>query len=73
MMLGELHDKNALFMSITHGKATDDSGVVYDLLTSFGNATPMVRSSKTGNTMTFKWQTFIDYAIEHGINDEVPS
>ena len=68
-MLGKIYDKKTMFLRTGVGSATATDGVKYELCTLL-DGSPMVTSSKTGKTMTFSWQGLVDYAIEHGINDD---
>jgi hypothetical protein len=70
-MLGKLHDNSSIFLRVNCGTAADGDGVNYDLSTNASSGTPIIYSSKTGNSMTFSWQALLEYAIEHGINNVI--
>lgn len=67
-MHGHIIKPDALILRVAAGEAKGN-GVEYELSTSM-SGTPLIKSSKTGNTWAIGWEELIGIAIASGINEE---
>ena len=66
---GELYDKDTLFLRVTVGTATSETGIEYEMTIHGGNSAPMIRSSETGKYYILSWEDILDLAIKKGIDE----
>lgn len=68
--MGEIHNKDTLFLRIDCGHATDpERGTKYELSTLSGGS-PCVRNEKNGKWFTLSWHDILNMAQFAGIDEE---
>ncbi len=69
--MSKLHEKDDLILRSGIGNASDPkTGLVYEMTTTLGDISPLVKSMKTGRTFHLAWTDIIELAIEAGIDEE---
>jgi len=69
--IGEIHEKDSLFMRVDMGSATAtmESGEVFNLELSTGlNGSPLIRCAETGKWFSITWREILDLAYHRGIH-----